>query len=430
MILDASTCTTEFSHLNPLPAAPRSDAAWELIRALYPEWLQKVQPALAGSAPLTPPADWTALPDDPATPREQLQVMAALPRRSIPAVHEHPVAVILAGGKGTRMAVDERQKSLCPILGRPALTRTLDTCRAFGIRHFILIAGFGYRDVLRHVGLEDPGITFLYQEQQLGTGHAARLAARYLQSQGYHGDVLVVMGDKFITRRGFARLLRDHAARRPHLTISTASKQAWPDSGRVLMDAAGQVQAIIEKPDLVQSRWLRDFYHWPADPVPCPPLLDLALRYWNRPEKWKKLLGPDLWEALQTQPAIPKNNGWLPKPEDALRFAVTPALSLSGQEIEEQCGQVNISVYIFQSAPFYQTMEQLRPNNAQGELYLTDAVLELTRSCHSHGYCVLASAMPHDYDIMGFNTREELDFIERSILEKGLLDENETDPRP
>jgi len=38
--------------------------------------------------------------------------------------------------------------------------------------------------------------------------------------------------------------------------------------------------------------------------------------------------------------------------------------------------------------------------------------------------------MPHDYDIMGFNTREELDFIERSILEKGLLDEDETDPRP
>ncbi|MFB3785158.1 MAG: sugar phosphate nucleotidyltransferase [bacterium] len=418
--------------MNSSPAASRSDAVWPFLRALYPEWLERVRPSLEAhlEQEARPSPDGTSLPDDPATPGEQLRVMTSLPRRSIPAFLEHPVAVILAGGKGTRMAVAERQKALCPILGRPALARTLETCRAFGIRHFILIVGYGYQEVLRHVGSGDPGITFLYQEQQLGTGHAARLAARYLQTQGYRGDVLVVMGDKFITRRGFARLLRDHAARRPHLTISTASKRAWPDSGRVLMDAGGQIQAIIEKPDLVQSRLLWDFYHWPGDPVPSQALTDLALRYWNRPEKWKKILGPAFWEALQTQPAIPKNCGLLPKPEDALSFEITPSLRISGEDIEEQCDQVNISVYIFQSAPFYQTMERLHPNNAQGELYLTDAVQELTRQCHSQGYCVLASAMPHDYDIMGFNTREELDFIERSIQEKGLLDEDETGPRP
>ncbi|HOJ62629.1 MAG TPA: bifunctional UDP-N-acetylglucosamine diphosphorylase/glucosamine-1-phosphate N-acetyltransferase GlmU, partial [bacterium] len=61
-------------------------------------------------------------------------------------------------------------------------------------------------------------------------------------------------------------------------------------------------------------------------------------------------------------------------------------------------------------------MERLRSNNAQGELYLTDAVQDLTQRGHSQGYRVFPSAMPHDYDIMGFNTREELEFIERAIV--------------
>ncbi len=408
----------------------------EFLRALYPEWLEKTGQTLPRQPEsVERPSSGDSLPADPATPEEQRRVITSLPRRPIPSRLEHPVAVILAGGKGTRMASGVRQKALCPILGRPALLRAIETYRSFGLAHFILIVGIGYQDVLACVGSDTPGMTFLYQEEQLGTGHAARLAARYLRLQRYTGDVLVVMGDKFITPRGFQCLLRDHAARQADLTISTASKTAWPDSGRVVKDEGGRILAIIEKPDLVLSRLLHDFYHWPEDPVPCQALLDRALQYWNRPEKWAKLLGSAFWQALHDYPAIsPHDNrihGWLPKMKDELDFPITPTCRLSGEAIERQCDRVNISAYIFKSAPFLESMERLRSNNAQGELYLTDAVQDLTQRGHSQGYRVFPSAMPHDYDIMGFNTREELEFIERAIVDKGLWAEKfQEDPIP
>lgn len=388
----------------------------ELLRCLYAEWLSvenraEVLAALADEAVVS----WENLPDDPLTAADQCRVMASLPKRPIPPCPSHPVAVILAAGRGTRMKENIRQKSLCLIDGRPALDRALETYRQFGIEHFILVVGTGYRDVLQCLGTGDPRITYLYQEEQRGTGHAARLAARYLRYVGFEGSVLVAMGDKYITPRGLETLLTAHAQTQADLTLAAASKTAWPDSGRVVLDSTGRVRAILERPDVVQRQLLKDFYTWPEDPVPCQTYRDHALRCWNRPEKLRKILSPAFWQALGEKERISKKSVSLPLAEAQLSFFLSDTLQLTPEEVETQCGQVNISVYVFKAPALYEATERLQSNNAQGELYLTDAVYDLTGNHHADAYHITAACMPGDYDVMGFNTSEELAEIERRV---------------
>ena len=388
----------------------------ELLRVLYPEWLsEENRQETLDSFAFSSVDSFVSLPERPESVEDYLTVMSALPKRSIPPQPEHPVAVILCGGKGTRMGDRVKQKALCPIGGRPALQIAIETYRRFGVEHFVLVVGVGYKDVLQCLGAEFPNVTFLYQEEQLGTGHAARLAARYLHHQGFSGSVLVAMGDKFITMRGLEILMPNHAQARADLTLATASKQAWPDSGRVVLDESGRVSAILERPDVVQRQLLDDFYSWPVNPVPCKEFLDHALNCWNRPEKLEKILGPTFWRTLNEEEFVPKNVNGLPLQQSDLRFSLSESLQLRAAEVEERCGQVNISVYIFRARALYEATERLQSNNAQGELYLTDAVYDLTGNHHADPYHIVAAQMPDDYDVMGFNTPEELAEIERRV---------------
>ncbi len=387
------------------------------LESLYSEWVNKENRLQRLNSIAAEELDipWESLPDEPNTIEDFMRIMLALPKRPIPNQLEYPVAVILAGGRGTRMGNHVRQKSLCPIAGRPALLRAMDTYRDFGIDHFVIVVGVGYKDVLESLGTNSPHVTFLFQEEQLGTGHAARLAARYLSSQNFTGSVLIAMGDKYISRQALDILMPNHAQAQADLTLATASKIAWPDSGRVVIDERGRVCAILERPDVVQRQLVDDFFDWPTNPVSCHEFREHALRCWNRPEKLRKILGDPFWDALQNRDEIHKCPTLFPIHPSETTFTLSDTLRLQASEVEAQCDQVNISVYIFKAKALYEATERLRSNNAQGELYLTDAVYDLTGNHHSEPYHVTAAPMPGDYDVMGFNTLDELAAIERRV---------------
>jgi len=72
---------------------------------------------------------------------------------------------------------------------------------------------------------------------------------------------------------------------------------------------------------------------------------------------------------------------------------------------ERRIAEINCGIYCAEPAALVRTLRRLRPVNAQGEYYLTDAVRELLRS----GATV--EAVLHDgdaADVLGVNTREEL----------------------
>src|SRR3712207_2317126 len=81
-------------------------------------------------------------------------------------------AIILAGGKGTRMKSD-LPKVLLELHGKSVIQHSVDNIRKAGIDDVIVVVGHGGDLVKEHLGGR---VRFAEQEKQLGTGHAVRQA--------------------------------------------------------------------------------------------------------------------------------------------------------------------------------------------------------------------------------------------------------------
>src|SRR5215469_10945485 len=86
--------------------------------------------------------------------------------------------VILAAGKATRFKSD-RSKLLHRLAGRPLGEYALRTALACGPEHLYMVVGHQADDVRKEFAR--PGLTFVEQRQQLGTGHALMMAKHELE---------------------------------------------------------------------------------------------------------------------------------------------------------------------------------------------------------------------------------------------------------
>ncbi len=104
-------------------------------------------------------------------------------------------AIILAGGKGTRLRslVHDVPKPMALIRGKPFLEILIETFYVKGIDHFILSVGYLSDVIIEHFTSKYPNIriSFSVEEEALGTGGAIRLALEKLE--GEHS--LVLNGD-------------------------------------------------------------------------------------------------------------------------------------------------------------------------------------------------------------------------------------------
>jgi len=98
--------------------------------------------------------------------------------------------VILAAGKGTRMR-SGLPKVLTLLDGRPLLSYVIDTARAVKPEKIVIVVGHKGEQVVERFAADD--ITFVTQEPQLGTGHAALQACEALKD--FDGDVVALSGD-------------------------------------------------------------------------------------------------------------------------------------------------------------------------------------------------------------------------------------------
>jgi bifunctional UDP-N-acetylglucosamine pyrophosphorylase/glucosamine-1-phosphate N-acetyltransferase len=94
-------------------------------------------------------------------------------------------AVVLAAGKGTRMK-SALPKVLHKVCGRPILDHILNILNAAGVGRIIVVAGYGAEQVS---ALCRSRAEIVLQTEQLGTGHAAMMAAPLLK--GYDGTTLI-----------------------------------------------------------------------------------------------------------------------------------------------------------------------------------------------------------------------------------------------
>jgi bifunctional UDP-N-acetylglucosamine pyrophosphorylase/glucosamine-1-phosphate N-acetyltransferase len=150
--------------------------------------------------------------------------------------------IVLAAGLGKRMHSD-LPKVLQPLAGRPLLAHVLDTARALSPRKILVVHGHG-ADRVRAAFGEAKGIEWVLQAEQLGTGHAVQQAASRL---GADADVLILYGDVPLVRADTLKQLLDSAKSGVAvLTVELADPTGY---GRVVRDASGGVQKIVEHKD-------------------------------------------------------------------------------------------------------------------------------------------------------------------------------------
>lgn len=156
------------------------------------------------------------------------------------------MAIILAAGKGKRMA-SELPKVLVPVRGRPMLRYVFDAVRGAGVSKVVFVVG--YRgDLVRQELAGEPGVDFAEQTEQLGTGHAVMMCRDQLAN--HNGPVLILAGDSpMVQVSSLKSLLAEFNATRPACLLGTGRKADPKGLGRILRDAEGKFQGIVEEKD-------------------------------------------------------------------------------------------------------------------------------------------------------------------------------------
>src|SRR5579885_2089482 len=113
--------------------------------------------------------------------------------------------IILAAGKGTRMKSD-LPKGLHKVCGLPMVEHVGRAIKGAGVERPILVIGHGGEAMQAALG---ESYDYVWQREQLGTGHATMMAAPLLA--GYDGPVIVAAGDTpMLEAETFRELLEAH----------------------------------------------------------------------------------------------------------------------------------------------------------------------------------------------------------------------------
>jgi UDP-N-acetylglucosamine diphosphorylase/glucosamine-1-phosphate N-acetyltransferase len=161
--------------------------------------------------------------------------------------------IVLAAGKGTRMKSD-LPKVMHPALGRPMVEWVVDAARAVGCSPVVLVVGHGAEVVRGHFEGR-PGVEFVTQMPQLGTGHAVDMA-RPLFERGMLGEeTLVLCGDgPLIRAHTLQALLATHRESGAAATLATAVIPDPSGYGRIERDAHGRFARIVEQKDATPAQ--------------------------------------------------------------------------------------------------------------------------------------------------------------------------------
>jgi bifunctional UDP-N-acetylglucosamine pyrophosphorylase / glucosamine-1-phosphate N-acetyltransferase len=159
-----------------------------------------------------------------------------------------PAAVIvLAAGEGRRMK-STTPKVLHTMCGRTLLGHVLAAIEPLQAERLLVVLGHERPQVEKFLAEAAPHAQVVVQEQQLGTGHAARVAIESVAELS--GTVLVMHGDTpLFTTTTLSSVLERQAANGALATMLTAKMPDPFNYGRVVRDADGHVTAIVEERD-------------------------------------------------------------------------------------------------------------------------------------------------------------------------------------
>jgi bifunctional UDP-N-acetylglucosamine pyrophosphorylase / glucosamine-1-phosphate N-acetyltransferase len=155
--------------------------------------------------------------------------------------------IVLAAGEGKRMR-SATPKVLHSILGRSLVGHVLHAADAVGAHQTLVVVGHGADAVGAHIADIAPKAQTVLQAEQLGTGHAVRIALESAPQTS--GVVVVVYGDTPLLRGETLQALVDtHLASGAAATVMTADVADPTGLGRIVRDSDGGLAAIVEQRD-------------------------------------------------------------------------------------------------------------------------------------------------------------------------------------
>ena len=165
----------------------------------------------------------------------------------------YPEAIILAGGKGTRLksVLDDRPKPMAIIRGKPFIEWILLMLKRQGIQRVVICTGHlseiveSYFGDSRNINME---ITFARDPFPLGTGGAVRNALGKTRSK----HILVLNGDSYL-RVNISSFLKTHLALSAKVSISLVQVEDSSRYGSVKINKNGKMLAFLEKSQKKQS---------------------------------------------------------------------------------------------------------------------------------------------------------------------------------
>ena len=155
-------------------------------------------------------------------------------------------AIILAAGVSSRMNT-QLPKVLHEVCGRPMLAYVLDACREVDIARIYVVVGFGADQVEQYFA-DAKDITWVQQDEQLGTAHAVLCCKEYLKD--FKGETLILCGDGPLVRaETLTTLIGKHQMEQAAATLATAVLDDPTGYGRIVRDRYGNIQGIVEDAD-------------------------------------------------------------------------------------------------------------------------------------------------------------------------------------
>ncbi|ANK38341.1 MULTISPECIES: bifunctional UDP-N-acetylglucosamine diphosphorylase/glucosamine-1-phosphate N-acetyltransferase GlmU [Staphylococcus] len=157
-------------------------------------------------------------------------------------------AIVLAAGKGTRMK-SKKYKVLHDVAGKSMIEHVVDNVKQSGVEQLVTIVGHGAESVKEKLG--DASL-YSFQEEQLGTAHAVKMASEHLNDK--QGTTLVVCGDTpLITTETLKSLIEHHENNQSLATVLTATATNPYGYGRIIRDADNQLVKIVEQKDATDA---------------------------------------------------------------------------------------------------------------------------------------------------------------------------------
>lgn len=153
-------------------------------------------------------------------------------------------AIILAGGKGTRMQA-KLPKVLHHIVDQPMIFYTLETVNKLELSKVYVVVGHQSKEVRKRISSKFK-CKFAYQPKPLGTGHAVECALEKLENN--IENILVLNGDDsaFYKIPTLEKFILSHFQSKCPVSMMTLNinRERW--LGRIVRDESGNFEKIVE----------------------------------------------------------------------------------------------------------------------------------------------------------------------------------------